>query len=193
MNRKQNINRLIILIAIIIIISSACSALNLGRDDSPTFLAEAEIIKSEELVQFGTVSLPTYAPFTVDEAYVDRFITGDFKLTSEGAVYENQENPEYWYFILGYRTSDKLTGMRLVIPGGSIAFSDELFDDYETIEFGEGQEGKYKDNGTTQFFAWKENGVVYELAFDMPNNATMPLEEIIKVVESFRPYNKLEE
>lgn len=181
------------LFVMILFLFTACSQIGTEPEDKP-FLAGEELIKyHEDLESFAhTISLPTYAPFSIDEFHLERFISGNLEVKDGELTKVHQEESEYWYLTFVYLSKEKQTTlMRVTIPGAKLEISLEDFTAFdELIQLGDGREGKYEWNGTAQDFHWEENGVIYGLTITTGDKEPLAKDEVIKIAESFKLYRE---
>ncbi|MFT4416403.1 hypothetical protein ACLM5H_21290 [Fredinandcohnia humi] len=163
---------------------------------SHSFLAAEELETIEELKEIERpILLPTYAPFEVNEFQFDQQYHGPKKLENDKMIPIEQDNPKFYVQNFYYRTNESPIKMiHVALSDGSVT---SMGDEYEKVEFDNGKIGEYNFNGNTQTFHWIEDGILINLLVWVENKdktffreGPIPLEEIIKIAESFEVYNK---
>ncbi|MFA9560490.1 hypothetical protein ACERII_24630 [Evansella sp. AB-rgal1] len=163
----------------------------LENNRTPAFLMEEDVRNMEELGKFDwTIMLPTYAPFDIHEVEYSEFIGGEIRLEDGEVVHVNANDLEHILGYIDYFSHDESERLFQVYLGNPYKLQYEEIDRYdEIIQFGDRLEGKYYEttgeSSSTQFFSWEEEGLLREFKVTAKENESLPIEEIIKIAESF--------
>ncbi|WP_026907988.1 hypothetical protein [Paucisalibacillus globulus] len=157
------------------------------KDSPQAFLAEEQLHDIQKLEKFsGMIQLPTYAPFTVGEVYYDELFVNGIDDIIEG-------NAEFIQPQITYYSSDgpeKLLTISMINTAHDHLYTKVGDGDYnEIVDFGNGLKAEYyTPSDEISHFSWIERDMFISLSVVSPESEPIPLEEVIKIAESFELY-----
>lgn len=164
---------------------------------SPSIIGKKEISKSDELKKFKrTIKFPTYAPFEINDIGTRTEYSGPQKTTDGEIVPSEEDNPIFQIFITNY-VSGEPPDKRIEVHqhDASIHSIKNLshYNEEKLIEFGNDLKGLYMFNGAVQHFAWEQEGSMFKIVIFVRSEEKhemepIPLDEVIKMAESFETY-----
>ncbi|MDX5474233.1 MAG: hypothetical protein LPK00_01745 [Bacillaceae bacterium] len=166
------------------------------------FVAEEEIKSLEdELLSYDRyIMLPTYAPFEIDEVNLEKTYWGPKIIENSKIVNTEEEEPSHWYLNVQYFSKkDPEIVMEIEIVNKYEMTDEDLSYMDEVITFSNDRKGGYTQHldfsswfegkGAMQWFGWQENGSSFFMKISFEDGEILPKEEIIKIIESFKPLN----
>jgi hypothetical protein len=162
------------------------------------FIGEKQLAQINELQGIERmIKLPTYAPFEIHEVKFSQTYHEQGPKSIEDGKHKllEPDNPTYQVQNIVYESSENpYKSMLLVIADSSVG--SVYTDGYKRVELDSGINAYYDFNGNSQLLYWREDGLDYRLNVFVQNknkpsfSDPLPIEEIIKVVESFKAYNR---
>ncbi|MEH7381038.1 hypothetical protein V7138_11215 [Bacillus sp. JJ1533] len=167
--------------------------------DQETFLGAEQLKEIEELNDVErAIKLPTYAPFKIDKIEFFQQYLGpkDFGNGEGEPTPLEPVDPKLYVQNISYLSNEEpFQGIHLIIADSNA--EEVARKGYEPIELKDGITAYYFNNGNAQMMYWSDNGVNYHLNVIVENKdktsfreEPIPIEEMIKIAESFRVYKK---
>lgn len=185
-------------LTVILCFSIFVGFLQQNPSSNQAFIGEEQLAQIDELQEIERIiKLPTYAPFEIHEVKFSQTYHEQGPKSIENSKHKllEPDNPTYQVQNVVYESSENpYKSMLLVISDSSVG--SVYTDGYKRIELDRGINAYYDFNGNSQILYWREDGVDYRLNVFVQNKSKpsfsdpIPIEEFIKVVESFKAYNK---